>query len=64
MTRLELTRLREKYGYSLRTVAKEAGISHPYLQQLENGNKKLTLELREQILTAMYRLQEQEAGKR
>ena len=60
MTRLELKNMRERYGYSIRTTAKEMGISHPYLQQLENGTKKLTPELKEQVLQALYRLKEKE----
>lgn len=64
MTRLELKNLRERYGYSMRTVAEEAGISHPYLQQLENGTKRITPELREQVLQALYRLEERKKNKK
>lgn len=64
MTRIELKNLRERYGYGIRTVAKEMGVSHSYLQQLENGTKRITQELKEQILQAMYRLQEKDAAQR
>lgn len=61
MNRLELRSLRERYGYSLRKVAAAAGISHPYLQQLENGSKPLSKELEAQILNGLYLLAEAEA---
>lgn len=65
MNRLELRAIRERYGYSLRQVANAADMSHPYLQQLENGTKPLKPELQARILNALYTLAEKDArGKR
>lgn len=63
MTRIELKNLRERYGYGIRTVAKEMGVSHSYLQQLENGTKRITPELMQQTMQAIYRLQQKGAAK-
>ena len=34
-----IKRLREKKGFSVRALAREAGVSQPYLRQLENSNR-------------------------
>lgn len=62
MTRLELKNLREKYGYAIRTVAKEMGLSHSYLQQMENGSKIFTSEYKALMLNALYKLNEKEVS--
>lgn len=65
MNRVELRSIRERYGYSLRKVAQAADMSHPYLQQLENGTKQLNPELQARIMQALYSLAQSEArGKR
>ena len=65
MNRLELRAIRERYGDSLRQVANAADMSHPYLQQLENGTKPLKPELQARILNALYTLAQKDArGKR
>lgn len=53
MNRVELRSIRERYGYSLRKVAQAADMSHPYLQQLENGTKPLNPELQARIMQAL-----------
>ena len=55
MNRVELRSIRERYGYSLRKVAQAADMSHPYLQQLENGTKPLNPELQARIMQAYTR---------
>lgn len=65
MNRVELRSIRERYGYSLRKVAQAADMSHPYLQQLENGTKPLNPKLQARIMQALYSLAQSEArGKR
>lgn len=64
MTRLELKNLREKYGYAIRTVAKEMGLSHSYLQQMENGSRIFTPEYKALMLNALYKLNEKEVSNR
>ena len=64
MNRLELAALRERYGYSLRELADACELSHQYIRLLETGERTLTPELYQQIMTGMYRLSMENAANR
>lgn len=64
ITRQRLYKLRQFYGYSLREVGAEAGLSHMAVQYIERGERPLIQETAKKILFALYRLNEKEAAKR
>lgn len=51
--RVLIQKLRKEAGISQGELANMVGIQRPYLSQLENGNRKLTLEMQEQIARAL-----------
>ena len=64
MTRQQLLNMRLRYGYTLRQLADKAGISHMEVAYLEKGERALTPELEQRIVTAMYQLNMEDAKKR
>lgn len=61
MTGSQIFRMRVLYGYSLRQVAQEAGISHNLIQLVEKGERSLTEDAECKILNGIYRLNMKEA---
>lgn len=64
ITRQQLSNLRQLYGYSLREVGAEAGLSHMIIKYVECGERPLIQETAKKILFALYRLNERDAAKR
>lgn len=64
ITRQQLYSLRQFYGYSLREVGAEAGLSHMAVQYIERGERPLLQDTGKKILFALYRLNEKDAAKR
>lgn len=64
MTRQQLLNMRLRYGYTLRQVADKAEVSHMEITYLEKGERSLTPELAQRIVTAMYQLNMEDAKKR
>lgn len=56
MTGKQLFKMRELYGFSMRQVAQEAGISHNLIQLVEKGERSLTDDAEGKIVSAIYRL--------
>lgn len=64
MTGKQIFRMRELYGFSLRQVAQEAGISHNLIQLVEKNERSLTADVEEKIVSAIYRLNMKAAAQR